>query len=131
MIALGANLNQFNKICGALHTEIIAANSGERIFQDDFRERVQIGFAAPRDRNFGFKKQIQFSGKRAFLAACAPGHRLNAAERFRAPGHDQTGVAEFSFAKENGLCVFHSPKLAHRANCRGACVKHLAIELDV
>ena len=56
MIALGANLNQLNKIGGSLRTQIIAANSGERIFQDDFRERMQIGFAAPHDRNFSLKK---------------------------------------------------------------------------
>ena len=56
MIALGANLNQLNKIRGSLRTQIIAANSGERIFQDDFRERMQIGFATPHDRNFSLKK---------------------------------------------------------------------------
>src|SRR5262245_65303173 len=56
MIALGANLDQFNKVRGTLRTQIIAANSSERIFQDDFRERVQIRFAASHDRNFSFKK---------------------------------------------------------------------------
>ena len=56
MIALGANLNQLNKIRRSLRTQIIAANSGERIFQDDFRERMQIGFAASHDRNFSLKK---------------------------------------------------------------------------
>jgi len=56
MIALGANLNQLNKVCSTLRTQIIAANSGERIFKDDFRERMQIGFATPHDRNFSFKK---------------------------------------------------------------------------
>ena len=56
MIALGANLNQLNKIRRSLRTQIIAANSGERIFQDDFRERMQIGFAASHDRNFSLEK---------------------------------------------------------------------------
>ena len=56
MIALGANLNQLNKIRGTLRTQIIAANSGERIFQDDFCERMQIGFTAPHDRDFSLKK---------------------------------------------------------------------------
>jgi hypothetical protein len=79
MIALGANLNQLNKIGSSLRTQIIAANSGERIFQDDFCERMQIGFAASHDRNFSLKKQIQLSGKRALLAACTFGDRLNAA----------------------------------------------------
>src|SRR4029077_16452615 len=79
MIALRANLNQLNKIRRSLRTQIIAANSGKRIFQNDFRERMQIGFAAPHDRNFSLKKQIQLSGKRAFLAAGAFCDRLNTA----------------------------------------------------
>ena len=110
MIALSANLNQFNKIRGTLCTQIIAANSGKGIFQDDFCKSVQIGFAAPHDRNFSLKKQIEFSGERAFLAACAFGNRLNAAKRFRAPRHDQTRVAEPSFAKKDCLCAFHPPE---------------------
>jgi hypothetical protein len=79
MIALGANLNQLNKIRRGLRTQIIAANSGERIFQDDFRERMQIGFATSHDRNLSLKKQIELSGKRTFLTECAFGDRLNAA----------------------------------------------------
>jgi hypothetical protein len=78
MIALGANLNQLNKIGSSLRTQIIAANSGERIFQDDFRERMEIGFATPHDRNFSLKKQIEFSGKRTFRTSRAFGNRLNA-----------------------------------------------------
>jgi len=56
MIALGTNLDQLNEIRGTLRAEIIAANPGERIFEDDLGERVQIGFSAPHDRNFSFKK---------------------------------------------------------------------------
>jgi len=78
MIALGANLNQLNKIRRSLRTQIIAADSGERIFQDDFRERMQIGFATSYDRNFGLKKQIEFSGKRTFRTSRAFGNGLNA-----------------------------------------------------
>src|SRR5439155_11596933 len=63
MIALGANLNQLNKIGGSLRPQITTANSGERIFQNDFRERMEIGLATPHDRNFSLKKQIKFSGK--------------------------------------------------------------------
>src|SRR6516164_1527533 len=114
MIALGANLDQFNEICSTLRTQIIPANSGERIFQNDFGERVQIGFPASHDRDFGLKKQIELSGERTFLAARALCDRVNAAKRFRAPRHDQTGVAEFSFAKENCLCAFHSPQSTTR-----------------
>src|SRR5882672_47828 len=77
MIALGANLNQLNKIGGSLRTQIIAANSGERIFQDDFRERMEIGFATPHDRNFSLKKQIELSGKRTFRTSRAFGNGLN------------------------------------------------------
>ena len=110
MITLGANLNQFNEVGGSLRAQIIAANSGERIFQNDFRERVEIGFAAAHDRNFSLKKQIEFPCKRTLLAACSFGDRLNAAKRFRAPRHDQTRVAEFSFPKKDCLCAIHSPQ---------------------
>ena len=78
MIALGANLNQLDKLGGSLRTQIITANSGERIFQDDFRERVQIGFSTSHDRDFSLKKQIEFSGKRTFRTSRAFGNRLNA-----------------------------------------------------
>jgi hypothetical protein len=118
MIALGANLNQLNKVRGSLRAQVIAPNSSEWIFQDDFCERVQIGFATPHDRNFSLKKQIEFSGKRTFLTACAFGHRLNAAKRFRAPRHDQTRVAEFSFPKKNCLCALHS--VTKRSTRKGA-----------
>src|SRR5947208_16941846 len=114
MIALGANLNQFNKIGGSLRPQIIAPNSGERIFQDDFCERVEIGFAASHDRNFSLKKEVEFSCKRTLLATRAFGDRLNAAQRFRAPRNDQTRVAEFAFPKENCLCAFHSSESTTR-----------------
>src|SRR4030095_773395 len=42
------------------------------------------------------------------------GDRLNAAARFGAPRHDQTRVAELSFAKENCLCAFHFPQRSTR-----------------
>src|SRR3954447_23701604 len=71
---------------------------------------MEIGFAASHDRNFSLKKEVEFSCKRTLLATRAFGDRLNAAKRFRAPRNDQTGVAEFSFAKENCLCAFHSPE---------------------
>ena len=119
MIALGANLDQLHKICGTLRTQIIAANSDERIFQNDFGERVQIGFAASHDRDFSLKKQVELSGKRTFLAARAFRNRLNAAQRVRAPRYDQTRVAEFSFPKKNCLCAFHSPESTTQ-QCRKA-----------
>jgi hypothetical protein len=79
MIALGANLNQLNKVRGSLSAHIIAANSSEGVFQDDFCERVKIGFSASHNRNFSLKKQIKFSRKRTLLAACPFGDCLNAA----------------------------------------------------
>ncbi len=80
MIALGANLDQLDKIRGSLSAQIIAPNSGKRIFQDDFRKRVQIGFAAPHKGNFSLKKQIQFPGKRTFRSPRTFGDRLNTAK---------------------------------------------------
>src|SRR5438093_5254179 len=73
---------------------------------------MQIRLPAPHDRDFSFKKQIQFSGKRTFRAARAFGHRLDTTERLRAPRHNQAGVAEFSFTKKDGSCGFHSSFLA-------------------
>src|SRR5215831_6173686 len=126
MIALGANLDQLHKIRGTLRMQIITANSGERIFQDNFRERVQIGFAASHDRDFSLKKQVEFSGKRTFLAARAFRNRLNAAQRLRAPRHDQTRVAEFSFPKKNCLRAFHSPESTTQQCRKAASVEMLA-----
>ena len=56
MIPLGANLDQLDEIGGSLRAQILAANAGERIFQDDFGQRMQIGFAAPHDGNFSLKE---------------------------------------------------------------------------
>lgn len=78
MIALGANLNQLNKIGGSLRTQIIGANSGEWIFQDDLRECMEIGFATSYDRNLSLEKEIEFSGKRTFRTSRAFGNGLNA-----------------------------------------------------
>src|SRR5262245_35320616 len=125
MVSLRTNLNQFDKISCRLCPQIVAADSGERVSQHNFSERVQIGFPASYDGNFSFKKQIQLSGERTFRSARAFGDCLNATERLCAPGNDQAGVAELSFAKKNCLCAFHNAKLAHSPSCRGACVKHL------
>jgi len=40
MITLGANLDQLDKISGGLGAQIILADAGERIFEDDFGQRV-------------------------------------------------------------------------------------------
>src|SRR5437879_6216375 len=99
MIPLRANLDQLHKISRGLHAQIIRSNTAESFAQSDFRECVQIRFTARRDLNFRFEKQIQSAGKRTFGASCPFRDSLNAAERFRAPRHNEAGVAELSFAQ--------------------------------
>ena len=79
MITLGANLDQLDKISGGLGAQIILADAGERIFEDDFGQRVQCRFATCYHRDLGFKKEIELASEWSFGAACAFGHRLNAA----------------------------------------------------
>jgi len=108
MIALGANLNELNKIRCGLRAQIITANPGERILEHRFGERVQIRPSAAGDLNFCFEEQVQLSGKRAFCASRTLGDRLNATERFSAPRDNQTRVAEFALPQEDGGSRFHS-----------------------
>src|SRR6266496_3443236 len=107
MIALGANFDHLDEVRCCLSPQITAANSWKRIFQHNFRKRVQIGLAAPHDGNFSFKKQIQLSGKWAFRASRTLGDGLNATERFCAPRHDQARIAEFSLAQQDGSRGLH------------------------
>ena len=86
MIRFGADLDQLNKIRRGLSTEIIAANSNERISDNDFSQRVQCRFPTRDDRDLGFKKKIELAGERRFRAARAFGDSLNATQRFGAPG---------------------------------------------
>src|SRR4051812_17252563 len=78
MIALGANLDQLDKVSRSLSAKIIFPDTGERIFEDDFGESVERRFPAHDDRNFRFKKKIELARERSFRAARALGHRLNA-----------------------------------------------------
>src|SRR5207249_2669270 len=98
MITLGTNLDQLDKISRGLRAQIILADAGERIFEDDFGQRVQCRFATCYHRDLGFKKEIELASEWSFGAARAFGHRLNASQRLRAPGDDQTGVAKLAFA---------------------------------
>jgi len=107
MIALGANLNELNKIRRGLRAQIITANPGEWIFKHRFRERVQVRSSAARDLNFCFEEQVQLSGKRALGASSTLGDRLNATERFSAPRDNQTRVTEFALPQEDGGRGFH------------------------
>src|SRR6266404_3632609 len=78
MITLGATLDQLDKISRGLGAQIIFADTGERIFEDDFGQRVQCRFATCYHRDFGFKEKIELAGEWSFGAARAFGHRLNA-----------------------------------------------------
>src|ERR1700731_1832327 len=79
MIALGANLNQLDKVSGGLSAKIILTDAGERIFEDNFGQGVQRRSPTCYHRNLGFEKQIELAGEWSFRAARAFGHRLNAA----------------------------------------------------
>ena len=79
MIGLGAKLDELDKIRSGLGPPEIFANAAERIFQDDFCERMQVRFPAPRDLNFGFEKQIELSSEGALGASGTAGGSLDAA----------------------------------------------------
>src|ERR1700692_834796 len=78
MIALGANLNQLDKVSGRLSAKIICPDAGERIFEDHFGQSVQRRFAARHDRDLRFEKKIELAGEWSFGAARPFGYRLNA-----------------------------------------------------
>lgn len=98
MIALGANLNQFDKVSGSLGAKVIFPDADERIFENDFGQGVQRRFATCYYRNFRFEEKIEFAGEWSFRTAGAFSHGLNAAQRLSTPGNDQTGVAKLAFA---------------------------------
>src|SRR5436853_6104717 len=77
MIALGANLNQLDKVSGGLSAEIILADAGERILEDDFGQRVQGRSAAGDDRALRFEKEIELARERRLRATRAFGDRSN------------------------------------------------------
>lgn len=80
MIALGANLDQLDKIGRGLGAKIILPDTRERIAQRDFGKGMEIRLPTRHDGDVGFEKQIQLAGKRTFRAARAFGHGLNAAQ---------------------------------------------------
>src|SRR6266404_7006343 len=57
MITLGANLDQLDKISRGLGAQIIFADAGERISEDDFGQRVQCRFATCYHRDSASKKR--------------------------------------------------------------------------
>ncbi len=56
VIRLRAKLDQFDEIRGRLHARVTLADSGERISQRHFAQRMQIGFPAARDLDFRFEE---------------------------------------------------------------------------
>ena len=112
VITLGADFNQLDKVSSGLSAEIIFADAGERILEDDFGQGVQGRFAAGDDRDLRFEKKIELARERSFGATRAFGHSLNAAERLGAPGNDQAGVAKLAFAQKNRGRALHAPNLA-------------------
>src|SRR6266581_3567572 len=112
MIALGANLNQLDKVSSGLSAEIIFADAGERILEDDFGQGVQGRFAAGDDRDLRFEKKIELARERSFGATRAFGDRLNAAQRLGAPGDNQTGIAKLTFAQKDRGGALHATNLA-------------------
>ncbi len=107
VFAIGANLNEFDKIRRRLHPWIILTDSGKRVFHDDFRQSVEIRTARRDDRYFRLKKKIELACERCFGAASAFGDRLDASPGFRAPGDDQAGIAELPFPQQDRGCRFH------------------------
>ena len=79
MIGFGAQLDQLDKVGRGLRSPEIFADAAEWILEHNFCQRMQIRFAAARDLDFGFEKQIQLTRKRTFRAARAFRGRLDAA----------------------------------------------------
>ena len=114
MIALGADFDQLDEVSRGLSAQIIAANSDERIFDDDLGQRVQSRFSAWDERNLRFEKQIELTRERRLCAASAFGDGLDTTERFGAPGDNETGVAELSFANQDRARAVHGSNLARQ-----------------
>ena len=118
MIALGADLDQLDKISGSLGPLVIFADSRKRIPDDNFSQSVQGRFSTRHNRDLRLEEKIKLAGERCFCTTRAFGHCLNAAQRLGAPGNDQAGVTEFAFAKKNRRRGLHGENLA-RDPCRG------------
>jgi hypothetical protein len=79
VIGLGAKLDQLDEIRSRPGPAKTLPNSGKRILQHDFRERMEIRFPAPGDLNFRLEKQVELSGECALRPARAFGRGLDAA----------------------------------------------------
>lgn len=79
MIALRAQLNEFNEIGCALHAQIILADPYERPSQRHFTQRMQTRFTRRRDLNLSLEKQVELSGKWTFGATRSLRYGLNTA----------------------------------------------------
>jgi len=95
-----------------LHAKIIFLNSGKRILDDHFCQRVQSRPATRSNGDLCFKEKIEFASKWSLGTAGAFGDSLDAAERLRAPGNNQAGIAKVSLPQKNGSCALHILSLA-------------------
>ena len=107
MIPLSANLDQLDEIRRRLHAKIILTDSGKWIFDDYLCQRVQSRLATGRDGDLCFEEKIESPGKWSLGTASAFGDGLDAAERLRAPGDNQAGVAKVSLPQKNGSGALH------------------------
>src|SRR5437763_1196664 len=73
---------------------------------------MQRRFATGCDRYLSFKKEIELAGEWRFGATGAFGHGLNAAQRLRAPGNNQAGIAKLAFAEKDRGRALHATNLA-------------------
>ncbi len=111
VIGLGADLDQLDEVGRDLHARVAGADAGEGIREHDFAQGVQIGFPAAHESDLGFVEEIELARERALRAARAFGHGAHGAERARAPGDDEAGVAELAFAEQNRVRAFHAGRL--------------------
>ena len=79
MVGLGADLDQLDEIGRGLRPPKILTDAAKRIFQHNFRQRMQVRLPAARDLYFRFEEQIQLSGEWTLRAPGAPRDRLDAA----------------------------------------------------
>lgn len=79
MIGLGADFDQLDKIRGGLRPPKIFTDAAKRIFQSNFRQRMQVRLPAPRDLYFHFEEEIQFAREWTLRAPSASSDGLDAA----------------------------------------------------
>ena len=79
MIGLRADFDQLDEVGGGLRPAKIFTDTAKRIFQRNFRQRMQIRPPATSDLDFSFKEQIQFAREGTLRAPGAPSDGLDTA----------------------------------------------------